>query len=150
MGKLSINTSDDEAKEWKEEADELNITQSRYGRERLRAGRRLWDSGEFQVDTLAQLLDTHENQTDINRSSGRKDGLSQATIQADLEDIVHRELPIASAGDPVDLPELRELIFGTEEEQRSAIIDALEVLEQEDRAERKITGGFVKTENDSE
>jgi hypothetical protein len=146
MGQINISTTDDEAKEWKKEADELNISQSRYGRERLRAGRRLWNSGDFQADTLAEFLDTHENQTD----AGRGRDLPQATVQKDLADIVHRELPTDNAGDPVDLSELRELIFGSEEEQRTAILDALEVLEVENRAERKITGGFVKTENEPE
>ena len=147
MEKFSITGPDDEVQRWKEEAEELGITQSRYGRERVRAGRRLWSAGEFQVDNLGQLLNG-EDQTGKSASpSGDK---SLATVEQDLTETILRELPRSGAREPVELPELRQLVFGTKEEQEEAILDALEKLGEQDRAERTMKGGYVKTADNDE
>lgn len=151
MKKFSISGPDNELQAWKDEADELGITQSRYGRERIRAARLLWDVSEFQVDNLTQLLD-QEDQTDtgVSRSTGQKSGHPKTTVNQDLADIVLRELPKNGAREPVELAEIRSLVFGSEAEQEDAIIEALEELNNRGKAERTVKGGFVKTDTDNE
>lgn len=143
MKSFSISGPDEEVKQWKEEANELGITQSRYGRERIRAGKRLWDVGEFNADTLSQFLDGEDDADGSQRTDS-----SQTTIEQDIAETVLRELPKKGARDPVELPDLRELVFGTEQEQQEAILDALEVLNEQGKAERTVKGGFVKTDDE--
>ncbi|MCU4719074.1 hypothetical protein [Halapricum hydrolyticum] len=145
MENFTITGPDDEVQRWKEDADELGITQSRYGRERIRAGRRLWGAGKFQADTLAQLIGDGNETEEPRRTES-----SPATIENDLAETVLRELPKKGERNPVELSNLRELVFGTEEEQREAILAALKVLNEQGEAERTVEGGFVKTKNDKE
>lgn len=143
MEKLSLTGSDGEVQQWKEEADELGITHSRYAKERIRAGKSLWDMGEFQPEALAQLSSENETQYDRTQKTS-----SPQTIEQDLTESILRELPKADARDPVKLAELQQLIFGSEEEQKNAILNALEILHKKGKAEQTIKGGYVK--NDEE
>lgn len=151
MEKFSLSGPDEELQEWKAEADELGITQSRYGRERIRAARLLWEVDEFKVENLTKLLD-QENQAESGgtRSVGQKSGLPQATVNQDLGEIVLRELPKDGAREPLELAEIRELVFGSEAEQEDAVIEALEELNNQGKAKRTVKGGFVKTDTDNE
>lgn len=132
---------DEEIQRWKDEADELGITQSRYARERVRAGNRLWEAGEFKTDSLAQLVEE-------NDVAGGSTMSPQATIEESFAEKVLRELPVKGTNDAVELSDLRQLVFGTKEEQRDAILDTLEDLNKQGKVERTVKGGFVRSQDE--
>lgn len=143
MESINVSGPDDEVQRWKDEANELGITQSKYGRERIRAGSRLWEAGEFQADSLTQLVED-------DGATGKSTTATspQTTINDSLEKKVQRELPVRGAREAVELSELRQLVFGTKEEQRDAILDALEDLNKQGKAERTVKGGFVRSQDE--
>ncbi|WP_340099391.1 hypothetical protein [Salinibaculum salinum] len=143
MEDIRVSGPDDEVQRWKDEAEELGIPQSRYGRERIRAGNMLWETGEFQADRLTQLLGD-----DGTTGESATPASSQTTIEDSLREKVLRELPVKGARDAVELSDLRQLVFGTKEEQREAILDSLEELNKQGKAERTVKGGFVQTKDE--
>jgi DNA-binding HxlR family transcriptional regulator len=152
-----VSASEEEEEVWREEADALDLSLSKYLRLRIRAGRMLWSAGEFQGYKLERLvneeLEKILNETgdvrDTVRSSATGSEKSPTTINDDLVNAVLRELPKKDTGGSVTFDELQELIFGTEEEQRKRLNQALEELNDEGRVERSFSdGGFVEVNDD--
>ena len=140
MGRKSLGTIPEEvAEKYDDEADELGLDRSEYVRQRVEAGRLMFRASN-QVDTklLKQLVndDTDTFETDLNTLDDKIDGDLTDTILSNLPTEEHRKL---------SEEELREAVFGTEEEQLTQIRKALKQLRKAGKIESLVGGGYIKT-----
>ena len=142
MGRKSLGTIPEEvAEKYDDEADELGLDRSEYVRQRVEAGRLMFRASN-QVDTklLKQLVnDDTDTETDLNTPDDKIeiDGDLTDTILANLPTEEHRKL---------SEEELREAVFGTEEEQLTQIRKALKQLRKAGKIESLVGGGYIKNE----
>ncbi len=127
------------AKQYDEEADELGLSRADYVRRRAEAGRLLFKTSD-QVDTqlLKQLVndDTATLDTDLNTLDDDIDG--------DLTDSILTNLP-TDENRKLTEEQLREAVFGTEEEQLTQIRKALKQLKKAGKIESLVGDGYIKT-----
>lgn len=137
--KVLGNIPEEVAERYDDEAEELGLSRSKYVRQRLEAGRLLFKTSN-QVDTqlLKQLVDDDAAtfDTDLNTLEDDIDGDLTNSILANLPTEENRNLTEE---------ELREAIFGTDEEQLTQIRKALKQLRKAGKIESLVGGGYIKT-----
>lgn len=123
------------ADEIDDEAEELGLSRAEYVRQRLNAGRVLFDAGKLDTELLSQLT-----------SSDGSERLSEdiSTIDDDLSQRILSVLPQNEA-DSISTDELRTEIFGTPDEQREMIENTLRQLKNQDLVEPTFDGGVYRT-----
>ena len=116
-----------------EEADQLGMSRSEYIRKHLLAGRRLFrSSGKLDRQLLSQLVEGDE-------SAHLSDDL---TTDADgLADEIRAALP-ADKERALTTDEVRKAVFGTTDEQRDQVEQALEYLAERDQIDITVNGEF--------
>ena len=125
MGRrVSFQLSDDVVDEIDNEADDLGMSRSEYLRKHLHAGRRLFQSsGKLDRKMLQQLVED-------DKAAALGDDL---TIDAEgTEDEILAILP-TDKNRAATKNELRTEIFGTTEEQKNRLSEALDYLEERDQ-----------------
>lgn len=157
MGKVTLAIPDSEQAKISTEAEELNLSRSDYVRSRFRAGRLLWQNGDFDVElfidsTLSEGVSgkskgygatlTEINKQDIRTSNNNRS--SPSTLNDDISNDILRELPREGADKGVTEDELRELIFGSEEEQLNYIREVCKRLNEQNKITRAFEGGLVQ------
>lgn len=106
------------------EADNLGMSRSEYIRKHLHAGRRLFQaSGKLDRKMLQQLVEDDE-------AAALRDGLT--TDAEGIEDDILAILPTEKAR-AATKDQIRTEIFGTIEDQKKRLDDALEYLEERDQ-----------------
>lgn len=116
-----------------EEADQLGMSRAEYIRKHLNAGRRLFQSsGKLDRQLLSQLVEGDE-------SAHLSDDL---TTDADgLADEIRAALP-ADRERALTTDEVRKAVFGTTDEQRDQVEQALEYLAERDQIDITVNGEF--------
>jgi histidyl-tRNA synthetase len=116
-----------------EEADQLGMSRAEYIRTHLHAGRRLFrSSGKLDRQLLSQLVEGDE-------SAHLSDDL---TTDADgLADEIRAALP-ADKERALTTDEVRKAVFGTTDEQRDQVEQALEYLAERDQIDITVNGEF--------
>jgi len=106
------------------EADDLGMSRSKYVRKHLHAGRRLFQSsGKLDRKMLLQLVED-------DKAAALGDGLT--TDSEGTEDEILAILP-TDKNRAATRDELRTEIFGTTEEQKNRLSEALDYLEERDQ-----------------
>ena len=125
MGKsVSFELSHDLVGEIDNEADDLGMSRSEYIRKHLHAGRRLFQSsGKLNRKMLQQLIEDDE-------AAALRDNLT--TDAEGIEDEVLAILPTDKTR-AANKNELRTEIFGTVEDQKNRLDNALEYLEEREQ-----------------
>ena len=126
MEATTVETIDDEA-------DQLGMSRADYIRSHLHAGRRLFQSsGKLDRQLLSQLVEGDE-------SAHLSDDL---TTDADgLADEIRAALP-ADKERALTTDEVRKAVFGTTDEQRDQVEQALEYLAERDQIDITVNGEF--------
>lgn len=116
-----------------EEADQLGMSRSEYIRKHLYAGRRLFrSSGKLDRQLLSQLVEGDESAHLSDDLTTDADGLAdeiRAALPADEERALTNE-------------EVRKAVFGTTDEQREQVQQALEYLAERDQIDITVNGEF--------
>jgi hypothetical protein len=116
-----------------DEADQLGMSRSEYIRAHLNAGRRLFQSsGKLDRQLLSQLVEVDES-----------DHLS-GDLKADADGLVD-EIRAALPADKecaLTTDEVRKAVFGTTDEQRDQVEQALESLSERDQIAITVNGEF--------
>ena len=125
MGKqMSFELPEDVVREIDNEADDLDMSLSKYVRKHLHAGRRLFQSsGKLDRKMLQQLVED-------DKAAALGDDLT--TDAEGTEDEILAILP-TDKNRAATKDELRTEIFGTIEKQRDRLSDALDYLEERDQ-----------------
>ena len=114
MANTTLSQPDEEKQKFKKEAEQLGLNYSQYIRSRMRAGRLLWDNEEFNVSLVNESISGERLSEKIdNSNSDRKPEVPNNDIASGIL----RELPTENETEGVTEEELRDLIFGSEEEQ---------------------------------
>lgn len=142
MGKLSFtdNTSfthhDDVIEKIDEEAEEAGLSRAKYIRQRFQAGRILFQcSNKLDLDHLNELVETDAPVTVESDLHSLGD--------TDITETILTEMP-ADESRAISKEDLRQLIFGTEEEQIETITEALRELDREGKIKTTIDGDYIK------
>jgi len=140
MGSIRVGgLRDHEIEQIESEAKEhTDGNTSKYARQRLRAGRRVWkSSGELDEKELNRPLD--RNESDSTRRS-----IQSNSLGANVKEIIHKNLstsdpmPIESDDDGED--DLVNLVV------EDVVVDAVEQLQKEGKIQHKPRKGYVKNE----
>ena len=125
MGKqMSFKLPEDVVREIDNEADDLDMSRSKYVRKHLHAGRRLFQSsGKLDRKMLQQLVED-------DKAAALGDDLT--TDAEGTEDEILAILP-TDKNRAATKDELRTEIFGTIEKQRDRLSEALDYLEERDQ-----------------
>lgn len=119
-----------------EEADELGLSRADYVRRCIEIGRLTFkSSGKIDVDRLRELTEGESVSTDSDLE----------TSEGDLADAVLRNLS-TDEGQALSPEELREVVFGSEKEQREELSDTLKKLRKADMIEVLVGDEYIKTE----
>lgn len=144
MGKLSFtdNTSfthhDDVIEQIDKEAEEAGLSRAKYIRQRFQAGRILFQcSNKLNLDLLNELVETDTPVT--------VDSELHSLGDTDITETILTEMP-ADESRAISKEELRQVIFGTEEEQIETITEALRELDREGKIKTTIDGDYIKQE----
>lgn len=119
-----------------EEAEELGLSRNKYVRQRLNAGRLLFQAGKLDVELLEELMETdgaERQDTDIETLDG---------------DISQRVLSLLSTDEDraATVEELRRDIFGTKQEQEELLTDVLKQLNDQGKIRPAFDEGYVKND----
>jgi len=135
-----------------ERADELGFSRAEYIRQRFRAGELLWNSGELDRELLTRMKDNDEPQE--ARLEDAEQGGSSDTQQASgehpaspnesLTEILLQNIPHKDTGNAVSDQELKDAIFGSEDDRETAIKNAIKELFG-DKITRRHDGLLVRT-----
>ncbi len=141
---MSMSFPEPEAELIEERADNI----SRFVRTRMRAGdlvlRAVGDNGtQFDPDKLTDII--------IGDDPGGTSGASDediVTIQADLTEPILRNLPHKNETEDsdIDFATLRELVFGTQEEQMERIKETFDELYAQDRVTNDLDNNLYRTD----
>lgn len=116
-----------------DEADQLGMSRSEYIRSHLHVGRRLFQSsGKLDRQLLSQLVEGDE-------SAHLSDDLTTDTDG--LADEIRAALP-ADKERALTTNEVRKAVFGTTDEQRDRVEQALESLAERDQIDITVNGEF--------
>ena len=116
------------------EAEQLGLSRSEYIRQCAEAGRTiLQSSGQADIERLRELTEDLQTTIDSDLATANSD-LSEA-ILANLPTDEHRALTKA---------EVREAVFGTEDEQIKQITEALKKLHKQGAIEPLVDDGYIK------
>jgi len=137
MGRSVGSLPDDYVDRLDEEAQELGLARNKYVRQRLEAGRLLFEcSDKLSTETLTDIVDL--------------DG--SPTITTELEtpdsDIANKVLANLSTDEKraLEREEIREAVFGSQEEQLETIENTLRELNERGIVKAAFDGGYVKTD----
>ncbi|MGB9963281.1 hypothetical protein ACOZ32_14010 (plasmid) [Halobacterium sp. MBLA0001] len=136
MGRSVASLPDEYVDQLSAEADELGLSRSKYVRQRLEAGRLLFQSSDkLSTETLNDLI--------------RQDGSSAVDNElenpdSDITEKLLANLP-TDESQALEQDELQKAVFGTKEEQLEAIETALRELNERGQVEPAFDGGYVKT-----
>lgn len=127
-------------KEWVDEldkeADQLGLSRSDYVRQRINAGRLLFNAGKLDVQLLDELMETD--------GSERPDSDIE-TLDGDVSQQVLSTLPRDETR-AATTDELRKEIFGTKEDQEELLKNVLRQLNNQGKVRPAFDGGYVKDE----
>lgn len=145
MGRTTLGMIPNEvAEQYSEEADELGLSRAEYVRKCIEIGRIIFQSsGELNIDRLRSLSEQNSSQelssTDQN----------VAIPNDNLAGAILKNLP-ADEDRALSKEEIRETIFGTEQEQREQVTEVLKNLRKSDRIEPLVDDGYIKTRESNE
>lgn len=134
---------DEEKKKFEKEAEQVNLNLSQYVRSRVRAGRLLWDDREFNVSLLNESISVERLSDKVDDSNDKKPEVPDNDIASDIL----RELPTEGETEGVTEEELRDLIFGSKEDQRAYIEEVCAELHSAGKVTRSWDGGLVKKDD---
>jgi len=137
MGKNVASLPDNYVDRLDEEAEALGLSRTKYVRQRLEAGRLLFEcSDKLSTEMLTDLVD--------------QDG--SPTITSELEtpdsDIANKILANLSTDEnrALEQEEIREAVFGSQEEQLETIEKTLRDLNERGMVKPAFAGGYIKTD----
>ena len=138
MGKqISVSFSEEHGTQIEQEAEELGLSRSKYIRQRIEAGRLVFRfSDKLDADALNNLIDDSSEAHATNELQTPDDSIMKrilANLSTDEERALTKE-------------ELREAVFGSEDEQLEAVDAALRQLNDAGKASPAFDGGYVKNE----
>lgn len=133
-------TLGDAPKEWVDELDkeanQLGLSRSAYVRQRINAGRLLFNAGKLDVQLLDELMETNGSERLDNDIETLDDDVSQQVLSV---------LP-ADESRAATIDELRREIFGTKEEQKELLKTVMKELNNQGKIRPAFDGGYVKDE----
>lgn len=133
-------TLGDASKEWVDELDkeanQLGLSRSAYVRQRINAGRLLFNAGKLDVQLLDELMETNGSERLDNDIETLDDDVSQQVLSV---------LP-ADESRAATIDELRREIFGTKEEQKELLKTVMKELNNQGKIRPAFDGGYVKDE----
>jgi hypothetical protein len=136
MGRSVGTLPDDYVDRLDEEAEELGLARSRYVRQRLEAGRLLFEcSDKLSTETFSGLVDLDASPTVANELE---------TPDNDIADKVLANLPTDEKR-ALEQEEIREVVFGSHEEQLEIIEKTLRELNERGIVKAAFDGGYIKT-----
>lgn len=138
MGKqVQITLSEEHAAQIEREADDLGISRTKYARQRLEAGRLVFQcSDRLDRDTLDNLID--------GNGAASVDSELQ-TPDDDITDQILTNLPTDEER-ALTQEDLRKTVFGSKDEQLEAIETALRRLNDTGEVSPAFDGGYIKNE----
>ena len=137
MGRSVGTLPDDYVDRLDEEAEELGLARSRYVRQRLEAGRLLFEcSDKLSTETLSGLVDLDGSPTITNE------------LETPDSDIANKVLANLSTDESraLEREEIRETVFGSQQEQLETIEKTLRDLNERGMVEPAFDGGYIKTD----
>jgi len=137
MGKKNVGYAPAEAViKYDSEAEELGLSRSEYIRKCIEVGRLVFrSSGEMDIERLRNLS---EGAGPASFDS------SLETTEGDLTGAILSNLPVDEHR-ALTKEEVRTAVFGTEDEQREQITEALKQLSQQDKIRPLVDDGYIKT-----
>lgn len=136
MGRNVAALPDEYVDQLTREADAIGLSRTKYVRQRLEAGRLLFQSSDkLNTETLNNLIAQDSTPTIDNEIE---------TPEADIADKLLANLP-TDESQALEQDELREVVFGTRAEQMEAIETALRELNERGQVEPAFNGGYIKT-----
>lgn len=137
MGKNLGAVPDDYIDRLDEEAEALGLSRNKYVRQRLEAGRLLFQcSDKVSTEMLTDLVDQDGSPT-ITDELETPDSDIANKILANLSTDGNRAL---------EQEEIREAVFGSQEEQLETIEQTLRNLNERGMVEPAFNGGYIKTD----
>lgn len=115
------------------EADEIGITKGVYLRQMVQVGRLVANTGQLDTSTLNRLVDDGVESLEVEQDIHQ--------INEDIVDVVLSSLP-SDEGRAMSKEELRELVYGSENEQRQIIDETLEQLYELGEIDSAYDGGY--------
>ncbi|RJX47491.1 hypothetical protein [Halonotius pteroides] len=136
MGK-TVAIRDELAEQYDQESDEVGLSRSDYARRCIEIGRLVFRSnGKVDIDRLRELTEGEIVSADSDLE----------TSEGDLGDAVLRNLS-TDKDQSLSAEELREMVFGTEEEQRDEIKNTLQQLREAGMIEVLVGDEYIKAED---
>lgn len=137
MGSKTIGSlPEEQINKYDSEADQLGLSRNRYLHNCIEVGRTIfYTSGQVDIERLRALtegLQTTTTDSDL------------ATVDSNLAEAILTNLPTEEHRS-LTKTELREAIFGTEDEQTEQITKALKKLRQQGKIEPLVDDGYIKT-----
>jgi hypothetical protein len=138
MGRKSLGDAPAEVvTKYDSEAEELGLSRIEYIRKCIEVGRLVFQSsGEIDIERLRNLSEA-SGVTSFDSSLETTEGDLTGTILSNLPVDEHRALT---------KEEVRTAVFGTEDEQREQITEALKQLSQQDKIRPLVDDGYIKTD----
>lgn len=137
MGRSVGSLPDDYVDRLDEEAEALGLSRSRYVRQRLEAGRLLFESSDkLSTETLTSLVDLDGSPTTTDE------------LETPDSDITNKVLANLSTEEKraLEQEEIREAVFGSQEEQLETIEKTLRELNERGIVKAAFDGGYIKTD----
>lgn len=139
MGRTTLGMIPTEvAEQYSDEADEVGLSRAEYVRKCIEIGRIIFQSsGELNIERLRSLSEQNSKQ-ELNSDN------SDFTISDNnLAGAILKNLP-TDEDRALSKEEIREAIFGTEQEQREKITEELKNLRKNNRIEPLVEDGYIK------
>lgn len=137
MGRNVASLPDDYVDQLNDEAEALGLSRTKYVRQRLEAGRLLFQcSDKLSTETLTDLVDQDGSPTITNELE---------TPDSDIADKVLANLS-TDENRALEQEEIREAVFGSQEEQLETIEKTLRDLNERGMVKPAFDGGYIKTD----
>jgi len=117
-----------------DEADELNISRSEYLRQLVQAGRLIVDVGKLDTQMIRELVDDGVDSVEAQNNNIHK-------IDEQIVEVVLDKLP-RDENRAMSKDEVRELVYGSVDEQKENIDTVCKRLYEEDKLSRAYEGGY--------
>jgi len=137
MGRSVGSLPDEYVNRLDEEAEELGLSRNKYVRQRLEAGRLLFEcSDKLSTETLSDFADLDGSPTITNE------------LETPDSDIANKILANLSTDEKraLEQEEIREAVFGSQEEQLETIDETLRELNERGIVRAAFEGGYIKTD----